>query len=57
MGEGGGAAIHAVCAAIQDALRGAGGGVVTDSHNPPERVYRLMENPDESRARVEVVSR
>ena len=35
MGEGGGASIHAICAAIQDALRGVGGGIVTDSHNPP----------------------
>ena len=57
MGEGGGAAIHAICAAIQDALRGAGGGIVTDSHNPPERVYRLMEHPDESRARITVTPR
>jgi CO/xanthine dehydrogenase Mo-binding subunit len=54
MGEGGGAAIHAICAAIQDALRAAGRGIVTDSHNPPERVYRLMEQPEESRERVEV---
>jgi len=57
MGEGGGAAIHAVCAAIQDALRSAGiPGVVSDSHNPAERVWRLMTNPEESRALVEVVS-
>ena len=57
MGEGGGAAIHAVCAAIQDALRSAGiPGVVSDSHNPPERVWRLMTKPEESRALVEVVS-
>ena len=57
MGEGGGASIHAICAAIQDALRGAGGGIVTDSHNPPERVYRLLEQPDESRGRVTVTPR
>src|SRR5438105_1995199 len=57
MGEGGGAAIHAVCAAIQDALRSAGiGAVVSDSHNPSERVWRLIRNPDESRSLVEVVS-
>jgi 2-furoyl-CoA dehydrogenase large subunit len=57
MGEGGGAAIHAVCAAIQDALRSAGiPGVVSDSHNPAERVWRLITNPEESRALVEVVS-
>jgi 2-furoyl-CoA dehydrogenase large subunit len=55
MGEGGGAAIHAVCAAIQDALR-AGGlqAVVSDSHNPAERVWRLITNPEESRALVEM---
>ncbi|HZR91266.1 MAG TPA: xanthine dehydrogenase family protein molybdopterin-binding subunit [Gaiellaceae bacterium] len=57
MGEGGGAAIHAVCAAIQDALRSAGiGSVVSDSHNPAERVWRLITNPEESSALVEVVS-
>jgi 2-furoyl-CoA dehydrogenase large subunit len=57
MGEGGGAAIHAVCAAIQDALRSAGiPGVVSDSHNPAERVWRLITNPEESSALVEVVS-
>ncbi len=57
MGEGGGAAIHAVCAAIQDALRSAGiGSVVSDSHNPAERVWRLITNPEESSAPVEVVS-
>jgi CO/xanthine dehydrogenase Mo-binding subunit len=57
MGEGGGAAIHAVCAAIQDALRSAGiQAVVSDSHNPSERVWRMIRNPDESRSLVEVVS-
>ncbi len=57
MGEGGGGGIHAICAAIQDALRGAGRGVVLDSHNSPERVYRLMEHPDESRSQVSVTTR
>src|SRR5204862_7363345 len=38
MGEGGGAGIHAVCAAVQDALRGHGDAVVWDSHNPYRRV-------------------
>ena len=57
MGEGGGAGIHAMCAAIQDALRAAGiEAVVTDSHNPAERVWRLISSPDESNARVEVKS-
>jgi 2-furoyl-CoA dehydrogenase large subunit len=39
MGEGGGAGIHAICAAIQDAT----GAVVTDSHNPYQRVWRLLQ--------------
>jgi CO/xanthine dehydrogenase Mo-binding subunit len=39
MGEGGGAGIHAVCAAIQDAT----GVIVTDSHNPYQRVWRLLQ--------------
>ncbi len=39
MGEGGGAGIHAVCAAIQDAT----GEIVTDSHNPYQRVWRLLQ--------------
>ncbi len=57
MGEGGGGGIHALCAAIQDALRGAGKGIVYDSNNPPERIYDLMEHPEESRALVQVESR
>jgi 2-furoyl-CoA dehydrogenase large subunit len=57
MGEGGGGGIHAICAAIQDALRPAGGALVLDSHNPPERVWALMERPEESRALVEVTGR
>ncbi len=39
MGEGGGAGIHAICAAIQDAT----GTIVTDSHNPYQRVWRLLQ--------------
>lgn len=42
MGEGGGAPLHAVCSAIQDVLSQTSGAVVTDSHNPPERVYWLL---------------
>jgi hypothetical protein len=57
MGEGGGAGIHAVCAAVQDALRSAGGAIVTDSHNPYHRVWELLQNPDDSRARVKVERR
>jgi len=39
MGEGGGAGIHAVCAAVQDAT----GAIVTDSHNPYQRVWHLLQ--------------
>ncbi|HSP72826.1 MAG TPA: xanthine dehydrogenase family protein molybdopterin-binding subunit [Gaiellaceae bacterium] len=51
MGEGGGAAIHAVCAALQDALPGA---VVYDSCNPYHRVWELLSDPEASKRRVEV---
>jgi 2-furoyl-CoA dehydrogenase large subunit len=54
MGEGGGAAIHAVGAALQDALRSAGGAIVTDSCNPYHRVWELLRDPAASRAGVEV---
>ncbi|MEX2212370.1 MAG: xanthine dehydrogenase family protein molybdopterin-binding subunit [Gaiellaceae bacterium] len=57
MGEGGGGAIHAVCAAIQDALRPAGKPVVYDSHNPYHRVWELMTRPEESRKLISVESR
>src|SRR5207244_10905063 len=39
MGEGGGAGIHAICAAIQDAT----GKKVTNSHNPYQRVWELLQ--------------
>src|SRR5215210_2442521 len=54
MGEGGGAGIHAVCAALQDALRAQGNAIVYDSSNPYHRVWELLSNPDESRRRVTV---
>jgi 2-furoyl-CoA dehydrogenase large subunit len=54
MGEGGGAAIHAVCAALQDAL---GGVLVYDSCNPYWRVWETLQDPAASRARVTVESR
>jgi 2-furoyl-CoA dehydrogenase large subunit len=41
MGEGGGAGIHAVCAAIQDAT----GAIVYDSWNPYHRVWELLNDP------------
>jgi len=55
MGEGGGAGIHAVCAALQDALRGHGDAIVYDSWNPYKRVWELLQHPERARALVEVV--
>jgi 2-furoyl-CoA dehydrogenase large subunit len=55
MGEGGGAGIHAVCAAVQDALRGHGDAIVADSCNPYHRVWELLEQPREAGGRVTVV--
>lgn len=57
MGEGGGAGIHAVCAAVQDALRPAGAPVVYDSCNPYWRIWEMLQDPEATRANVEVVSR
>ncbi len=56
MGEGGGAGIHAICAAVQDALRGHGDAVVWDSCNPYRRVWEMLNDPASTRARVEVTS-
>jgi CO/xanthine dehydrogenase Mo-binding subunit len=56
MGEGGGAPLHAVCSAIQDALDERSP-VVADTHNPWERVYWLL-NPEPGTSRgVSVESR
>jgi len=55
MGEGGGAAIHAICSALQDALRPLGAPVVRDSCNPPFRVFELINHPAASREGLEVV--
>ena len=45
LGEGGGGGLHAVSAAIQDAVARAGSpGVVVDSFNPPERIWRLLHS-------------
>ena len=56
MGEGGGGAVHAMSAAVQDALRSSGlAAIVDDSHNNAERVWRLFNEPDASAALVEVV--
>jgi hypothetical protein len=56
MGEGGGAGIHAVCAAVQDALRGNGDAIVWDSANPYHRVWEMLSNPAEAGGRVAVES-
>ena len=56
MGEGGGGGIHCIGAALQDALRAAGGAIVTDSHNPYHRVWELLRHPEHSRQKVEVKS-
>ena len=46
MGEGGGAGIHAVCAALQDALaRGAAARSSTTAANPYHRVWELLQRP------------
>ncbi|HYY23797.1 MAG TPA: xanthine dehydrogenase family protein molybdopterin-binding subunit [Thermoleophilaceae bacterium] len=55
MGEGGGAPLQALSSAIQDAVADTGA-VVFDTHNPPERVWRLLRDPS-SGAKVEVISR
>ncbi len=57
MGEGGGAGIHAVCSAIQDALRSRGGALVSDSHNPYHRVWSMLQHPEATRANVVVSSK
>ena len=57
MGEGGGAPLHAICSAIQDAL-GPEDAVVSDSHNPWERVWRLVHSGERGEPRgVKVTSR
>jgi CO/xanthine dehydrogenase Mo-binding subunit len=40
MGEGGGAPLSTLCSAIQDAI--GDGALVTDTHNPAERVFGLL---------------
>jgi CO/xanthine dehydrogenase Mo-binding subunit len=56
MGEGGGAGIHAVCAAIQDALRGHGDAIVWDSSNPYHRVWEMLRDPAAAGGTVSVVN-
>jgi len=57
MGEGGGAPLHAICSAIQDAL-GPEDAVVYDSHNPWERVWSLVHSGERGEPRgVKVTSK
>jgi len=56
MGEGGGAGIHAICAAVQDALRGHGDAIVWDSCNPYHRVWEMLQHPEQTRDLVEVTN-
>jgi 2-furoyl-CoA dehydrogenase large subunit len=54
MGEGGGAGIHAICAAVQDALRGHGDAIVWDSCNPYHRVWEMLNDPKAAGGSVSV---
>ena len=56
MGEGGGAPLSTLSAAVQDAL-GAGAAIVTDSHSTPERVWRLLRSDPTLSRGVRVSSR
>jgi 2-furoyl-CoA dehydrogenase large subunit len=57
MGEGGGAGLSAVASALQDALRGSGRPIVSDSSNPYNRVWELLRDPEQSRRLVDVENR
>ncbi|MBP2327871.1 2-furoyl-CoA dehydrogenase large subunit [Kibdelosporangium banguiense] len=50
MGEGGGAPLHALSAAIQDAVGTSA--MVLESFNPPERVLRLLRGLDAEKVKV-----
>jgi CO/xanthine dehydrogenase Mo-binding subunit len=52
MGEGGGAGIHAVCSALQDALKSRGAPTIWRSCNPYHAVWEHLQNP---MRKVEVV--
>jgi CO/xanthine dehydrogenase Mo-binding subunit len=57
MGEGGGAPLHTICSAIQDALS-RDDAIVADTHNPWEAVWRLVHSGARGEPRgVTVVSR
>jgi 2-furoyl-CoA dehydrogenase large subunit len=52
MGEGGGGGIHAISAALQDALKSRGAPTIWRSCNPPHAVWEHLQNPTR---KVEVV--
>jgi 2-furoyl-CoA dehydrogenase large subunit len=56
MGEGGGAPLHAICSALQDAL-GESAPAVCESHNHWERIWRLLHPEPGAPRGVEVSSR
>ena len=49
MGEGGGAPLHAISAAVQDALHEAGV-IVTESHHSPPAIYAALQKPNRAQA-------
>ncbi len=56
MGEGGGAPLHAICSAIQNAISQVCAGVVDDSHNAAEVVYQLLQVNDPEASGVHVIT-
>jgi 2-furoyl-CoA dehydrogenase large subunit len=48
MGEGGGAPLHTLSAALQDALF-AEGIIIADSHNAAPRVFEILQKPNRER--------
>jgi 2-furoyl-CoA dehydrogenase large subunit len=49
MGEGGGAPLHTISAAIQDALHGEGV-IVTESHHSAPRIFEALQKPNRKEA-------
>jgi 2-furoyl-CoA dehydrogenase large subunit len=49
MGEGGGAPLHAISAAVQDALHEAGV-IVTESHHSPPAIFAALQKPNRAHA-------
>ena len=48
MGEGGGAPLHAISSALQDALRDEGV-IIDDTHNPPSALFELLQDRNRDR--------